>query len=134
MIVVDASAALACVMPSQTTSAATASFAGAVNSSLRAPTVFEAEVSNALLRAARQQRFDGGLIERSVEDLLAIIDVETRSAPPTDIRSLALAESLSFFDACYLELAQRMGAALASRDGALLAAAVRRGVSVEDLR
>lgn len=46
--------------------------------------------------------------------------------------SLARMHNLSSYDAVYLELAKRRDAALASLDGALLRAAVNKGVRILD--
>ena len=47
---------------------------------------------------------------------------------------LAREHGLSFYDACYLELALRMGAGLASRDIRLMEVARAASVDVHDLR
>ena len=72
-------------------------------------------------------------------DLAALESLISFAAPPdraTLAESLTLArtETLGMYDAAYLELAIGAGAALASRDKALIEAARRRGVVVQDLR
>lgn len=136
MIVLDASAALAFALPSQSNQTADAFFARRPLPLMIAPAVFRLEVNNALLKFER-----GGALKaeaatrvwdalRGMVAISAMADVEQRFDA---LMALARAERLSLFDAAYLDLAITEAAALASRDGPLLEAALRRGLAVEDL-
>lgn len=118
--------------PSQSTSAAARLLASGAD--FVAPVVLGLEVRNVLLKAERR-----GLISpldalAAIEAMEIIVRLRPLPAVQEPIYVLARAERLSYFDACYLDLALRENAALASRDGPLLAAALRQGVTVEDLR
>lgn len=91
-------------------------------------------MSNALVRAVLQGRFDAALIEPAMTDLMSLVDIRPVGASTAALRASALAEGISFFDAHYLELALAERLTLASRDGGLLAAAQRAGVTIEDWR
>lgn len=97
------------------------------------PAIWGLEIANILATAERKQRLTSA---RSTEfiALLAGIGLRYDDAPPEralhDILSLARQESLSSYDAAYLDLAMRMGLPLATRDQALADAAKRQGVAV----
>lgn len=137
MIVLDASAALALVLPSQRTSAAIALLTGPAAGAFVVPACFAWENRGVLLRAERA----GRLTAVDVDQALAMLDslAERRSwddTPTALSRLIALsrAEALSLFDAAYLELAIREAADLATRDASLLLAARKRGLTAHDLR
>ncbi|MEQ1618468.1 MAG: PIN domain-containing protein [Terricaulis sp.] len=134
-VVIDASAAIAMIAATQATDAISA-FAAAPPGPLLAPTHFNLEVRHAMVRLERR-----GLLAVGRADAdLALLESLIAFAPPPDratfaeALNLARAEALSVYDAVCLDLALRSAAALASRDGALLAAAQRRGLVVHDLR
>ena len=56
------------------------------------------------------------------------IDDETTTRAWTDTMNIARTRNLSAYDACYLELALRLGVGLATLDGGLKAAAIVAGV------
>lgn len=132
-VVIDASVALAWLIPSQATSATDLFLAEVVTPRI-APAVFPWEVANVLLRRVRQGAISQGrwpIILAEWESLGISL------ADPVDVDPLlpfALAEQISLFDASYLALAVELDAELASRDAGLLAAARRCGVPVHDLR
>lgn len=99
-----------------------------------APDILRIEVRNALLKAERRGLLLPHEADEALADLDSAIDVVRPQSALDDIYRLGRAEALSFFDACYLDCAIGLGVALASRDGALLAAAQRRGLLVSDLR
>lgn len=135
MAVLDASAALAFLAPSQSTFAAQ-TFAASMDEPLIVPDLFFLEVRNALLRLERR-----GLVESKAWEL-ALEQLETTliGLPPLDangrhsVVSLARANAISFFDASYLQAAIEENAALVSRDGPLIGAAQALGLKVLDLR
>ncbi len=134
-LVIDASAALAWLAPSQATPAALA-LRSALPENLAAPSVFPAEVRNALIKLERRGLVDPDVARRGLVLLDAVI---VTSSPPemrelASIYALAQAEQISFFDACYLALAISARAPLATRDAGLIGACIRRGAQLCDLR
>jgi predicted nucleic acid-binding protein len=137
VIVLDASAALARVLPSQRTAASHAFFNSDSLPHFIAPTIFAWEVRHALLKAERggrassDQANDGAL---ALDGLAKRISWDDTSQSFARLVALARAENLSLFDAAYLDLAIAENASLASRDVGLIEAAKRRRVKVVDLR
>jgi len=137
LVVVDASAAVAWIVPGQSTEAAKHLLTDPAVSGFAAPFLFYAEVRNALLKLERTKRTTLEQTERGL-NLLGTLAITV--SPPLSfahsqtLMTLARGESLSFYDAHYVDLALSVGAELASRDGPLLGAAQRRGVTVMDLR
>jgi predicted nucleic acid-binding protein len=90
-----------------------------------------------MLRWERSGWLDAARAKAAWAKLATLVEIEPASSLDSaadEALALARVERLSLFDAFYLDLAMRLGATLASRDAALLAAAGRRGVPVEDLR
>jgi len=135
-VVVDASVAFAWILATQVTRAGEALRALA-NADFVAPYIFGFELRNGVLRAERQKRLSREAADLAVADLLGAV-VRLDDPPGPEIMEaafdIARTSGLSFYDACYLELAQRMGAELASRDGALVAAAEKFGLRAYDAR
>ncbi len=98
------------------------------------PPLWVSEVANVLLQACRR----GRLPREAMQERLALLDMLPIEMDPqasgtvwrSSILTLADAETLTFYDATYLELAIRRGLPLASSDTALRRAATRRGVTV----
>lgn len=97
------------------------------------PSLWPLELLNALLVAGRRGRL---ATEDALEflELVFTLPLEVE-APPEAARyvgllDLARTQSLSVYDATYLELAHRLGVPLATRDAALITAAQRLGVAV----
>ena len=97
------------------------------------PGLWHQEVSNALLVAERRSVLSQAGSDRFLARLSSL-PFFTDSEPVADRRSriLAMARShgISSYDATYLELAQRLGAALASFDRQLNRAAAALGVAL----
>ena len=97
------------------------------------PGLWHLEVSNALLVAERRSLLPQADSDRFLARLSSL-PFFTDSDPLADRRfrilSLARSHGLSSYDATYLELAQRLGAALASLDRQLNRAAVALGVAL----
>lgn len=94
----------------------------------KVPGIWWFEVRNAALTGIRRQRVSIKDVERFLSQISnAPID---RTAVPDDrpILELALRHRLTFYDAAYLELAQRENIALATLDQALARAATAEGV------
>ena len=95
-----------------------------------APPLWSWEMRTILLVARRRGRLDADGMRARVA---ALADLPLALDGDHDLdHALRLAEAhgLSFYDALYLELALRRGAALATLDGRLLAAARAEGVAV----
>ena len=94
------------------------------------PQLWHLEVRNALATAERRGRIDASGFGERIRALL-MLPVSTDTAPDLDAAlALARAHELSFYDAIYLELAQRREAALATLDTALRRAAAAEGLSL----
>lgn len=134
-VVLDASAALAWILPTQATPAAAALLDQSNDLIFEAPDIFAWEVRNVLLALDRR----GVLAAGEYDEALAIYhDLVVRLSPPVfeldRLAVLARAARLSLFDAAYFALALDRGWPLASRDAALLSAARAAGVECFDLR
>ena len=96
------------------------------------PTLWLLEVSNALINAERRGRLTAAECARFLELLRGLpIQVDEASSMERtwgDVLSLARAHRLSTYDACYLDLAMRSGAPLATLDDDLRSAAQVCGV------
>jgi predicted nucleic acid-binding protein len=91
------------------------------------------EVANVLTLAARRGRIGGGDVAARLALMTALpirVDDEGVARAWRETALLAQAETLTVYDAAYLELALRMGADLATLDTELRSAAVRVGVRV----
>jgi predicted nucleic acid-binding protein len=136
-VVLDASVVAAWYLRGQATAGADQLLQEAPDFQFAVPHIFPSELVNFLLVAERDRRISSSR-SREILDDLAGYDVSVREAPPLSeagaLLALARSEGLSAYDATYLDLAAREGLILASRDGALLRAAGRRGVQVRDVR
>jgi predicted nucleic acid-binding protein len=133
-LVLDASMALSWLLPDEASDAAIA-----VQSYLaKADGVWVAahwrlEVANSLCMAERRKRLDAAGIAQAVAlftQLPVVVDPETNEHASAETLSLARQHTLSVYDAAYLELALRRGAALASFDGPLRLVAKKLGVAL----
>ena len=132
-IVVDASAALAWLLPTQATPLSR-DFLQREQGPYFAPAVFAWEVGNVLV--GRTQR---GLIPSAIWPQVSAqwAALEITLADPVEAESMlpiALSHGLSLFDASYLALALELEAELVTRDAGLIRAARRRDLHVHDLR
>ena len=96
------------------------------------PAIWPAEVANALIRAERKGRLVAELTGDAVamiEELPVTIDDEV-AVVLHEVLDLARSTGLTAYDASYLELAGRLGLALATLDRRLAAAAEACGVAV----
>lgn len=91
------------------------------------------EVANGLIMAERRKRASQADITEAlglVAALPVITDDETAQRAASNTPALARQYGLTIYDAAYLELAMRKGAALATTDHALAKAARAAGVSI----
>ena len=97
------------------------------------PALFCLEVSNALLVAERRSvlpQTDSDRFLARLSSLPFLTDRDPSAECTPRILALARSHGLSSYDATYLELAQRLGAALASFDRQLNQAAAALGVAL----
>lgn len=97
------------------------------------PALWSLEIGNILVSAQRKQRITyAKIIEflSLLEPLNIRVDEETAARGFHEILSLSYSESLTTYDAAYLELAMRHGLPLATKDMQLSAVAKRLGVEV----
>lgn len=104
-----------------------------IESESRVPALWVTEVSNALLVAERRKLHTPAQTTDFLTRLSAlsiVIDAVSPLAQRDAVLALARQYNLSSYDASYLELAMRLGLALASFDRELLRAAAQAGVAV----
>jgi len=136
VIVLDASAFLAAVLPSQATAASRQSYQTTTDE-MTSPAVLAVEVCNVLLRFERRRLMATEQCDEALSLLPAVTVLQPWLGRDHDlIRVLGLArqQSLSFFNALYLDCALILKAPLATRDDALLATSATVGLAVHDLR
>ena len=118
MIVVDASALLEVLLRTDASEAIEARLFG--DETLHAPHVLDLEVTQVLRRYERLGHLDGARAAEALEDLMSF-RIERY---PHDLflpRVWALRANATAYDACYLALAEALGAPLLTRDRRLAA-------------
>lgn len=132
-LVIDASIAVAGIMPDEDSVRARDAFARIGEEGALAPLIWRLEVANALLIAERRKRIDAARRQEGLALIAALpieIDLQTSDRAWQDILPLGLRFGLTAYDAAYLELAQRTGLPLATLDEDLGAAAAKLGVAL----
>jgi predicted nucleic acid-binding protein len=131
--VLDASVALAWVLPEADSERCEPLFRQASLEGAAAPILWPIEVGNVLLMMARRNKIEAEEHARAIKRLAAIAvqldDAMARQGPAEAVR-LAQAHRLTLYDALYLELAKRLGLPLASLDWELRTAATAEGVAL----
>lgn len=94
------------------------------------PSLFGHELRNLLLTAHRRGRLPSGALFAQLSNLERFPLIDCGPGNGAEIVRLAIAHSLSAYDAAYLDLALRESVPLATRDRALAAAARDAGASV----
>jgi predicted nucleic acid-binding protein len=133
MLVIDASVALAWVLPDEHSDRAEAVLGRVVSEGAIVPAIWPLEVANALLVGEIRGRITSDQVTQAVAVLRELpIDVAPLSAGRAfgAILALARAHRLTAYDAAYLDLAMGQGLPLASLDDPMCAAAVATGVEV----
>ena len=123
MFVIDASVAGAWYLPDESDPHADAALLCLDTEDAVAPALFWFELRNIFLIGERKERISGADTARNlriVARLPITVDYDPNEAV---IFQLARAHRLSFYDAAYLELAQRKSSPLATLDTALIKAA-----------
>ena len=96
--------------------------------SFAAPFLLWAELRNILVMGERRGRLPAGMAEQAIEAIEGLaITLDTQPSNAAVLR-LARTHGLTVYDALYLDLALRLGAPLATLDGALKRAAEAEGV------
>jgi predicted nucleic acid-binding protein len=133
--VIDASATVAWCFVDETTPASVALLERLQSAEAWVPGLWRAEVANVLLAAERRHRITRELIIEFLTMLggLAIrIDAELEHRINGPVLNLARLRRLTVYDAMYLDVAQRRGIPLATRDRQLRDAAVASGIPLID--
>jgi len=134
-VVVDASAALAWILPSQATKASGLMLDQADGLRFESPAIFDWEVRNVLLKVERRRAFPSKAYDEALLFHASLkVQLHAPSIGMEELGALARANGLSLFDAAYLALALDHDWPLASRDEALLKAAADAGIECFDLR
>jgi predicted nucleic acid-binding protein len=133
-LVIDGSTALGFLMPDEQVPAAVEAL-DALERGVPtfAPAHWPLEVANGLLVAERRRRATHAVVTEALHVVLSLpieIDTETARRVGGETAGLARQYGLALYDAAYLELAMRLGAALATGDAALARAAKKAGVEV----
>jgi len=132
-VVIDASMALAWCFRDEASSEADAVLVALEGKTLLVPAIWALEVANAILTGQRAKRLGQREVNTFtmllqnlpiVQDVLPITECMARVLP------LAAKHNLSAYDAAYLELSLRRGAALATLDRNLQSAALRTRVPI----
>lgn len=134
--VIDASAILCWCFEDEAPRGAAALLKKLMDGKVAAPGHWPLEVCNTLWVGERRKRISGDDADAFIElvDSLNVdIDNDTAMLAWTVLRDLARATGLTVYEAAYLELADRLGATLVSKDDALLAAARSAGIRVVDV-
>jgi predicted nucleic acid-binding protein len=94
------------------------------------PALWTIEMVNVLLVAERKERISSSDAARAVEIIsnLPVFVEPADLATMKSCRAIAKEHSLSSYDACYLEIAMRLGLPLASLDRGLITAARNSGI------
>ena len=131
--VLDSSVALVWVLPGEATPATETLLTAVGELGAAAPGLWPLETANALLMAERRGRLS--LAERTqaltlLAELPIQIDARTAELALSATVALAAGREMTVYDACYLELALRLGLPLASLDQRLCQAARSAGVDL----
>lgn len=124
LTVVDACSAVGLVLGEMVATPATErALRGIVRHRVAVPALYWYEVRNALLKARRDGRIDRAGLQRALKEIAQIRTEVEDNHDERQVYALAELHGLTFYDASYLEMAIRRGAALATVDGKLAKAA-----------
>jgi predicted nucleic acid-binding protein len=132
-VVIDSSIALTWCFEDEASPETDALFERVRDGGAIVPGLWHLELSNVLLRAEKRGRITAGDVTMRLDliaELPISVDQETTLRAWREILTMARAESLTTYDATYLELAARRGVPLLTMDSDLALAAVRLGVAV----
>src|SRR5437588_10399317 len=121
--VLDASVTASWFLPDESDQDAWEAWQRSETEDVWAPLHWWFEIRNIMLVAERRNRISQSLTVRAL-DRLSVLPIRVESRPDEGaVFDLARRYRLTFYDAVYLELAQRRKASLATLDHALIAAA-----------
>lgn len=132
-VVIDASAAACWLFKNEATRATDALLSRVQNTGGVAPALWNWEMANVLIAGVRRGRLTAADATAHLADLALLpitIDAEAPARAWRETFILAQTHNLTAYDAAYLELAQRTGFELASKDADLCAAAASAGVKL----
>ena len=132
-IVLDASCALAALLPDEAGRDAARLVTEALTAGAVVPAFWRLEVANGALQAHRRGRFDRdvlGFILAEFSKVDVLVDPEGTASPWGAVADLAERHHLSIYDACYLEIAARRRIPLATLDLKLRKAAQAEAIEV----
>ena len=127
-VIVDASAALSLYLRDES-----AEYVGLPGSDIMVPAHWLVEVTSGLLIAERRKRITRAEIDEIMQSLMALepeIITITPAEFAKEIIPLSYTHKLTSYDACYLYLAIKQKAPLATLDKALKAAANKSGAAI----
>jgi predicted nucleic acid-binding protein len=128
--VIDASTALAAVLPDEDSAFARAAVAAALDDALVVPTLWMYEVQNGLAMALRRDRIDLTSANDALDALRALrAELIAPQGLGQEFR-LGNAHALTAYDAAYLAVALGAGARLATNDMRLRSVAEKLGVAL----
>lgn len=129
-VVPDVSAILGQALDDEDATFAEAVIAAIARDEAIVPTLFWYEIRNVLVMAERRKRIVSARTTAFLSDL-ALLPFSVDDLPrEASVLDLARRRSLRVYDATYLELAQRIGAPLATLDQALITAAKKEGIAL----
>jgi predicted nucleic acid-binding protein len=137
VLVLDASVTVSWCFPERRTDFTTRVLREIADGFAVVPGLWSLEVANALVVAERKGYLKASQVEAFLRDLEELPkQVENPRSEQVFGRTLELARAhkLSAYDACYLELAERMGLPLATLDSELVKAAKKAGVALLEAR
>ena len=132
-VVIDSSVTLAWCFADERTDAVDAVLTQVAESGAVVPSLRRLDVANALQMAVRRKCIDTAFRDASLADLRALaidIDPETDQQAWTATHRLADRFNLTLYDAAYVEIAQRLGLPLATRDPEMRVAASALGLAL----
>ena len=133
ILIVDASTTLEWFLPGQFSLTAAASLKVARRSLVVVPAIWVFETQNVLLKCIRQRK----LTSADAQDIrteLSLISTRVMEVPDQEtirgVWEIATHQTMTFYDAAYVELAWRLNLPLASSDTAIRAAATVLGIKL----
>ena len=126
--VLDCSVAVCWLFEDEATTATDALLVQLQDDRALVPNLWHLELGNVLLQSVRRNRLTASELVTRLELIGGLpidVDTETEGRAFREISTLARSETLTTYDAAYLELAIRHGIPLATQDKALVRAANR---------
>ena len=131
--VLDASLALAVLLPDEASPIPRERFTVLAATGLQVPAIWWLEIGNTLLTAERRQRLTPALraqVMQAARGLGLVTEPQAHEAGCGRPMDLARLHGLTLYDSCYLDLALRLNATLLSTDRALRRAAAAEGLTL----